>query len=835
MSTPELLLERTAELDVLDTAVAQLGAGRGSVVLVESEAGLGKTALLAHAAASARAAGHRVRDAAPPATGRNDILGVIRELLELPFEPGAPGAAARAALLEEISCASPAVGTGLVELCAELTSERPLVLVVDNADQADAASLAALAHLARRAADLRVLLLVAHRTGDPRAAADCLALLAATPGAITLRPATLSAVASAELLRRAAPNASDADCDTCHVRAGGRPWLLCELGDLLARHGSAALDPQSPESGQVIHGEGVRRRVAAVAAGDRAVLEAVALIGDEPASPQIIASAAGVSVPEYAASRDALVAEGLLQADGEHLVHWLVGLAVTAGLSRSRSEQLHRAVARAFCNNGGAARVIGEHLLWTIASAEPAVSASLLRAATDAAQRGDSEAAVRYLERALLERAEGDDRGRILAQLATVAFDAGRDDAPERLREALAEVHDDGPCRISILARLAAFNLLERGDQAVAEQIEQELVVEAEPGADLAVEAAALDMLITAPNRHRERAERAAAIEIDFDRDNVMSRVVLAHRAWLAAETGTPDAASTAALALEALEDDTLLSEATRRTAYHLCVLALLVSDDHDATRRAITRMREEALARGSAPLRAAAAWYASELALRTGRIDDAEREARNALEVCGDDPNLFSGSAAAVLATALAERGAFADAHAALDAAGPGGPYEARSWTLGLREARARVWLIEGAFEQAYAEATAVGVFRHEHGRPNPATSPWRAIAATALAHMGRHAEAARFADEELTLACRFGAPVPIAGARLARALATVDQTERIIRCEEALALGAAGLEAVRLRLELGAAHARLGAKTVAREPLRRARADADALGATL
>ena len=64
-------------------------------------------------------------------------------------------------------------------------------------------------------------------------------------------------------------------------------------------------------------------------------------------------------------------------------------------------------------------------------------------------------------------------------------------------------------------------------------------------------------------------------------------------------------------------------------------------------------------------------------------------------------------------------------------------------------------------------------GALRDQQGRRNPSWTPWRSTAARALAHLGRREEAAVLADAEVALAERFGAPVPIAHALHARAVA--------------------------------------------------------------
>ena len=105
-------------------------------------------------------------------------------------------------------------------------------------------------------------------------------------------------------------------------------------------------------------------------------------------------------------------------------------------------------------------------------------------------------------------------------------------------------------------------------------------------------------------------------------------------------------------------------------------------------------------------------------------------------------------------------------------------------TWEVNIRHARARLALAEGDFELALADAMVVGNLREEQGRRNPTWTPWRSTAARALAHLGRRDEAVLLADTELRVARRFGAPIPIAAAMHARAVAEADdlQTDRAV-----------------------------------------------------
>ncbi|MDA0183876.1 LuxR C-terminal-related transcriptional regulator, partial [Solirubrobacter phytolaccae] len=290
-------------------------------------------------------------------------------------------------------------------------------------------------------------------------------------------------------------------------------------------------------------------------------------------------------------------------------------------------------------------------------------------------------------------------------------------------------------------------------------------------------------------------------------RDDGAASLLLAHRAWAALAAGDPDAVR---LALAALEDVRLLADADRHRAYELAARVLVVAG-HERADGVVTALCATA---NAARTRAAAATLTAELALRQGRLDEAEGAARRALAY----PAPFRGEALALLVSALVERGAFDDAHAALRSVDSTESLAAStpvSDTRALRVARARLALGEGDFERVLVEVS---------------SGHWAALA---LAHLGRRAEAAAVADVALEAAERFGAPLAIAAALHARAVAEPDPALRAAMCERGLEFAEHGLEAVRLRLELGAALAYLGSRVEARDALRPALADADAAGA--
>ncbi len=775
------LIERDFEVDAIRAAVR----GGGGVVVLEAAAGLGKSVLLEHAGVLAEDVGWLVRRATPGPLEHHLPFGVIRALLETPVRESGmaldgPAAVAGSLL---VNASAPGGNSSMMRIahsvlwvCQELAAERPLALIVDDAHFADQTSLAVLAYLARRVEDLPLLLLIASRGSS-----DQLSVIGGSRLATVLRPQPLSPRNTLALLRRTVPHATVALGRECHRDTGGNPWLLSELARELARYGELRGRVSTEARGVV------RQRLAELSTRDRGVVEALAVLGDG-APLHVIAAVAGVPVAEVAPARDALVATGLLASGGERFAHALIATAIETDLLQTERERLHREAARALMD--GDPERVAAHLLECGPLGDPDVSAYLVRVAWDAPPR----AAARYLERALAERAPGDDRAAIRTDLAIASFDAGLASARERLLAA-ARTPD-------VLSRLAALAFFEGG--------------ELDPDTD---EVSALDALMAQPAERARRVRELAAAAADGERaaaaasgeraaaadgerglaagagglaatGPLLSRVVLAHRAWVAVEHGDPAAA---ALALSALDGDVLLGAAHQRGAYVLAVRTLVRCDHPDAA-AAIAAVRDHP----ALPVRVAAAALDGELALRGGRLADAERFTRTALRLAGERFAPLTADARAVLVEALAERGAFEEAQAY--ASGP---------------AQARLALAMGDFERAHAGAGSA------------------VVAALALAHLGRRDEAAELADAELARARRFGAPVTIAEAYVARAVAEADPAARVAFCEAGLRAGAPGLASVRLRLELGSALAYMGRRVEAREALRPALADADAAGA--
>jgi hypothetical protein len=179
----ERLLEREGERDVLVAAIDSARDGRGRLVVVEGEAGRGKTALLGVAEALASERGARVLRARGGVLERDVGWGVVRQLFEpLVLGPerldglldGPARAAAPVFGLPGAEAAGP-LGTdaaagalhALFRVVAGLAVHGPVLVAVDDVHWADAASLRWLVYLGRRVERLPVVVVATRRLGEP--------------------------------------------------------------------------------------------------------------------------------------------------------------------------------------------------------------------------------------------------------------------------------------------------------------------------------------------------------------------------------------------------------------------------------------------------------------------------------------------------------------------------------------------------------------------------------------------------------------------------------------------------------------------------------------------
>ena len=247
--------------------------------------------------------------------------------------------------------------------------------------------------------------------------------------------------------------------------------------------------------------------------------------------------------------------------------------------------------------------------------------------------------------------------------------------------------------------------------------------------------------------------------------------------------------------------------------------------------------MLADAQARGSVVGFQFAAGRQGVIALRLGALVEAEASTRAAFELATDHNLALSLPIhAASLGLTLLERGQLKQALAIVDAVTLSSSIiESHYSGTILLEARGRIRLAGGHREQAIADLRQCGQFADRAQLHNPNFLPWRSSLALALVSQDPQ-EAGELAQEELDLARHVGAPRGI-GIALRVCGLLAEKKEGIKLLEQSVAV----LEHTDMRLELahsltelGGALRRAGARTVAREPLRRALDLATRCGAT-
>jgi hypothetical protein len=172
-----MLLERDAELRLIERVLERAQGGNGSVVLVEAQAGVGKTELLRTAGSLGDSAGLRVLRGRGSELDRPFGFGIVRQLLERCVRESPDVLSGGAEPAAAVFTATPGQSTpedglfahlhALHWLAANLAAREPLVLLADDLHWANTASLRWLVFLAERVEDLPLLLVCATRPPSP--------------------------------------------------------------------------------------------------------------------------------------------------------------------------------------------------------------------------------------------------------------------------------------------------------------------------------------------------------------------------------------------------------------------------------------------------------------------------------------------------------------------------------------------------------------------------------------------------------------------------------------------------------------------------------------------
>ena len=414
------------------------------VLVVTGEAGIGKTALLADAAARARLAGMRVLSVTGRESESKLAFAGLHQLLRpvLSGAAGLPGRQAQAllgalGLAADPDAADPLLtGIAVLTLLSDLSEHSPVLVVADDAHWLDRSSLDALAFAGSRLDAEPVVLLVGARGQAPPAGFD--------RGFPQLHLEPLSAADAGRLLDgQPRPPRGRARAQVL-AQAEGNPMALIELAKVIAddpaasRHWAAEPLPLTDRLTAVI----TARFATLPEQAQAALLRAAVADG-----PDLRAAASRSSGPDARALAPAEQL-GLITIDrtGLRFSHPLVRSAIYHSAPFAQRAAAHRQLAAALHDQP-------DRQAWHLAAAalqpDEHVASLLEATAAQAQRRGGAAAAALALERAAELSPDPGDQARRLVAAASAAVPTGQGDWVQDLATRALAVTADPELRLA--------------------------------------------------------------------------------------------------------------------------------------------------------------------------------------------------------------------------------------------------------------------------------------------------------------------------------------------------------------------------------------------------
>lgn len=835
-----LLVERESELAVVEELVVSAAAGRGGSVLVEGEAGIGKTQLLERSRAWAAARGARVLfttadegEAAVPLAVARALLGRAAAGLEVAGPASLGLRALGGGLAEAAGPGSRAdeVVHALWWLIVELADERPLVTCVDDAQWADELSLRLLRLMARRASELPLALVVAARPASP---GEPHGMLLAERAFVRVEPAPLSPAGTARLLEDVLGRPGSVE-EVADARAltGGNPLYLAELLHEAHRHDGEPLiagDHAPPRLVTL-----VADRLGRLPNRAAALARAIAILARD-ADPRRARALAELGAIEALEAEDRLRAERVLDQHRYAFTHPVVAAATRDSLSGAQAAVLHERAAALLAAEGFDAEHVAEHVMHAPPRGDPAAVVTLRRAAEAARRVGAPARAARLLERARIEGPPPGDVERVELELGRALLDAGEAEG-EMVLGRLVDSAADASVRADAARQLSRrLGLTTRATQAVAVLRRVLDSLDAERDRELRLEllgelgcTGASDLAT-----HQDAARLIAAEAARCEGRTPGERFVSAVARMISGDnpSDAADAASGARdlLALRIHRDYPGGFALGSLTFWAMSTL--INADALDDARAAMDALQKDAETMAIPLLISGAMYQRAQVAYQRGDLSDCEREARAAIEIGGD---FGRRQATPWLVMAFSEQDRHDEAQALLAAAGMLGTIAPSIVMAAALSSRGRLRLAQGDALSAIEDLSRA-LDRNAAWRQRRLEPPWRPLLIEALVLAGRTAQAAAEAEAYAERAVAWGTPRALGHAARARALVS-PRKQSVALLEDArthFAASPARLELARCLVELGSRRRAAGERRTARAILRDAHDAAHACGAS-
>ena len=688
------LVGRDAELRQVLTALDELPAA----VVLEGEAGIGKTSVWRAALAELDAGGARVLSTRPTETesqlsyaGVADILDpVLDEALSVLPSPQ------RLALEVALRRAEPeggppdqaAIAFGVLGALRAAAETGPVVVAVDDVQWLDSPSLFSLAFVAGRLRRVTVGFLLALRNKPFESTPLELQRRLGEERVQRIRLEPLSLGALQHLLQTQPEIAlSRPTLQRVHETSGGNPFFALELAHALQERGTDVPAGEPLPVPSELR-ELLRARLAVLPReAEELLLFAAAL--PQPTIQLVADTAEADPLPGLRRSVEA----DLIEFDGARIrfTHPLFASAVYSEADDDRRQEVHRRLAAVATDPEERAR----HLALCTMGTDAGVASVLDDAAQIARARGAPQSAAELSELALRLTAEPEAAHRRRLDAGAAHFEAGDTARALELFAEAAESTDVASQRSEALVRLARVHHY-AGDQRLAVELFRTCL--ADPRAGAAVQADASEGLATSLFFLREELPdalgyaRFAARIADKEGIRPAAAVALGTQGMIEAVLGRPGAIATLESAV-ALDEYARELPIGRQPSFQLAVTRVW-SDDLDTARASLEDIRQRAVAQGDESSLPFALTYLSLAECLAGRWQEAMSTADEGQEVAltaGQEiGRAFALSARALVASCLGrEEDARSDAEEALALSERGTMFAEMTslWALGLLE----------------------------------------------------------------------------------------------------------------------------------------------------
>ncbi len=745
------IIGRDRELERLAAFLADR-AGTGCLV-VQGEAGAGKTTLWRQGVELAHAQGFRVLRSRPleldvrvPFAGLHDLLGgvldVVIERLPTPQRRALEVALQRADP-DGPPPESSAIAFGLLGGLELLADTAPVLIAVDDVQWLDEPSAIALRFAVHRLDIPVVRLLVAQRA--PRVPASALGFertveperfdLVALGG---LSLGSIQYILKHELgLEYPRPTLLK-----LHATSGGNPFYALELARALQRHGGT-FEPGRPLPVPETLAALVAQRIASLPETTQRGLEIAAVLA-EPTTA-VVRAAAGGEV-DLAPALSAGVAE--LDGDRVRFTHPLLASGIAARIADDRRHALHRTLAALVDDPEERVR----HTALGAVGEDPNAAAALEAAADVASRRGAPVAAAELLEHALRHTPERAVQDRARRQLATAqaTFHAGDWDRALALASSALDLFASGHDRARALLLIGELDGQIAGLERGVADAGDDFPLRARIRIQLAQNYFGHDL------HEALRLARAAVLDARAAGDDGLVAQALAMQSWFEAATTTGDPDQTAARAAE-LERGELTDVGADFTSQFSRGTFAMWRDEHDQARREFESMRAVAAHRGRAFDEAHALLNLAQVQWRAGEWDQATGHIDSAVSLWPRGDQTARSLTLWIGAVLAAHRGeldpARADAERGLQSAGDHLVFRGRNlWVIGLAALCA-----ENVDEAVASLEDAAGLFDRA-GALEPGMRLFAADQLDAYLAAGRSGDAERLANALIARGAQLG-----------------------------------------------------------------------------